>query len=320
MIEVLIVVAVSGIVVSGVVMLIKLVSDSLNVASTKIELQQYARQAMSVIARDLKSARASSIGNVGYNSGFERPVNIAITNSPPAGWQNPLPYNVQKIDARNPNLSSGFFAMALDNPTNFAYTTNYETTYESYVSTIPLSGAYLLTGWIKSTGKTAIHLLRGDGMEFGTGISTGTLATDNYWSSLSLTIPLTAGTFFKIRLENKSPGSMAYFDDISLSPLHVVFDQRSGSGEYRYERLAGLRDVSCRLYYDREEKSLYHQVWSGTNWVNDGANPVCRYVKSLMVINTGQKIFTVRLLLAKEYRAGKEIEYSVDIAMTPTMR
>lgn len=315
--EVMIVVAISGIVVSGVVMLIKLTADSLKVASTKIELQQYARQAITLITRDLKSARASSVGNVGYNSGFEQPSNVAITDGPPAGWQNPLPPNVQKIDARNPNLSSGFFAMQLDNPANFAYTTNYETTYESHVSTIPISGTYLLTGWIKSTGKTAIHLLRGDGMEFGTGISTGTLTTDNYWSSLSLAIPLTAGTFFKIKLQNTSPGSIAYFDDISLSPSHIVFDHSSGSGEYRYERLSRLRNLSYRLYYDHQEKSIYHQIWNGTEWVNEGDNPVCRYVKSFSVINTEQKIFSIHLLLAKEYRAGKEIEYSLDTSITP---
>jgi len=320
LVEIMIVVAICGIIGAGLFSLLKYVTMSGWTISAKIELQQNAREALSRISQDFKAAKASSIGNMGYNSGLEQPEDIRYPAGAPLGWQSPLPANVERIGTKDDNLKSGFYALKLVNPANLAETINYETIYESNVSTFEVTGDYLMSCWIKAEGAAEAHLLRPDGVEFSTKISTGCASSTGYWQYFNLITKKEAGTLFKIRLTNKTPGTSAYFDDISIAPLEIIFDAAGPSGEIRYEKYKENNICLYRLYFDAPNQCLYRQFFNGENWIDEGPNPLCKYLKKVIIRNYNQQSFSISLVLAKYSRKDKEEIYQLDSTITPLLK
>lgn len=310
LVELMIVVAICAVLGLGLSALIRFAMDAWRSGSVKIELQRNGQQAMYRIMRDFKEANASSIGNMAYNSGFEIPLELNSPTGSIYGWQIPLPADVEKIGSGDQNLKSGFFAMKLSR-----YPASADTDYDCVVSTMEFTGPYLLSGWIKAEGSAKIRLLRDTGGEI---TSTGSTSATTYWRYFyKVANQQNAGTRFKIRLSNVSPGTVAYFDNVSLCPVEIAFNAVSGSRACRYEKITGLKTSLYRLYYNAADKSLHRQVYDGGQWTDDGPDPLCQYVESLTIKNNNNGSFSIRLILAKPVRGGKKEIYQLDNTIVP---
>jgi len=310
LVELMIVVAIVSIIGVGLVNLIRISMNIWWAGGVKVELQHYAQEAMFWISKDLRSAKASSVGNVGYNSGFEIPLDSNLPSGDPYGWQSPLPAGVARISSNDPNLKSGFYGMKL---TNSGATVNYE----SEVATFSMTGTYTLSCWIKSDGPAEVRLLQDTGFDFIPAVSTGCATGSLYWQHLSITTSKAAGTKFKIRLTNANAGGTSYFDDVGIAPLKVEFNPSDPPGYFTYEKYTGLKINAWRLYYDPATRNLYRQVFDGLTWVTQSPDPLCQDVQAVVISNNEQTNFMVSLTLSKPVRAGKIEEYRVDNSITP---
>ncbi|MDD5492641.1 MAG: prepilin-type N-terminal cleavage/methylation domain-containing protein, partial [bacterium] len=240
LVEIMIVVSISCIVGLGLFYLIKFSTQMIWTSGVKLELQQNAQDAIYWIKQDFRSAKLSSIGNAGYNPGFESPQDIT---TPPDNWQSPFPGGISKIGVGNPNLKSGFYAIKTESAGGVV-------TYESAVSSFPYTGNYIFSCWIKSGGQTEARVLRDSGGNFGPPVVVGSAMATGYWQHYFVTTNRNAGEVFKIRLANLSPGTESYFDDICIAPQEVVFSSASAVNYIKYDKFTGLRSDQYRIYYD----------------------------------------------------------------------
>ncbi len=303
----MIVVAITCVVSLGLYYLIHLSTKIIWTSGAKLELQQNAQNAIYWIKEDFRSAKLSSIGNAGYNPGFEAPQNIT---SPPNGWQNPFPAGVSKIGVESPDLKSGFYAIKTDSAGGIV-------NYESAVSSFPYTGNYIFSGWIKSGGQTEVRLLRNSGLDFAPPVVIGSVAATGYWQHYFVTTNRTAGEFFKIRLANLSNNTESFFDDISIAPQEVVFSTAGVVNYINYDKFTGFRSDQYRLYYDPSTLTLYRQIWSDGQWANISPDPLGKYIRKATIKNLDQKNFSVTLELAKNSRANKVEEYQLHTTITP---
>jgi len=307
LVEIMIVVGICGIVTVALFYLIKLSTQMIWTSGTKLELQQNAQDAIYWIKEDFRSAKLSSIGNAGYNPGFESPQNIT---APPESWQDPFPAGISKIGVGSPHLKSGFYAIK-------AASTAGSVSYESAVSSFPYTGTYIFSGWIKAGGQTEVRLLRSSGSDFAPPVVIGTAAATGYWQQYFVMTNRTAGEFFKIRLANLTPGTESYFDDISIAPQEVVFSTATAVSFLDYYKFTGLRSDKYRLFYDSSTLILYRQMWGNGNWSNISPDPLSKYIRKATIRNVEQKNFSIILELAKNSRANKEEEYQLQTSVTP---
>lgn len=307
LVEIMIVVGISCAVSVGLYYLINLSTKIIWTSGAKLELQQNAQDAMYWIKEDFRSAKLSSIGNAGYNPGFEAPQNIT---SPPDGWQNPFPAGVSKIGVESPDLKSGFYAIKTDSAGGTVY-------YESAVASFPYTGKYIFSCWIKSGGQTEVRLVRNSGLDFAPPVVTGSAAATGYWQHYFVTTNRIAGESFKIRLGNLSNNTESFFDDISIAPQEVVFSTATAVNYVNYDKFTKLRSDQYRLYYDSSTFTLYRQMWSDGQWANVSPDPLGKYIRKAVIKNLDQKNFSVTLELTKSSRADKVEEYQLHTTITP---
>lgn len=303
LVEIMIVVGLSCVVSLGLYYLINLSSQIIWTSGAKLELQQNAQDAIYWIKNDFRSAKLSSIGNAGYNPGFEAPQNIT---SPPAGWSS-FPAGISKIGVESPHLKSGFYAIKTAGTVN----------YDSAVSVFPYTGTYVFSGWIKSGGQTEVRLLRGSGLDFAPPAVIGSAAATGFWQHYLVTTNRVAGESFIIRLRNYDNGTESFFDDISIAPQEVVFSTAATVNYLNYDKFTGLRSDQYRLYYDSSTLTLYRQMWSAGLWANMSPDPLGKYIRKVTIRNLEQKSFSITLELAKRSRANKEEEYQLHTSITP---
>jgi len=307
LVEMMIVVSISCVVTIGLFYLINFSTQSIWTSGAKLELQQNAQDAMYWIKEDFRSAKLSSIGNAGYNPGFEAPQNIT---APPDGWQNPFPAGISKIGVESLHLKSGFYAIKTDSAGGAV-------NYESAVSSFAYTGNYIFSCWIKSGGQTEVRLLRGGGGDFAPPVVLGSAMATGYWQHYIVPTNRLAGEFFKIRLANLSPGTESFFDDISIAPQEVVFSSATTVNYINYDKFTDLRSEPYRLYYDSATLTLYRQRWNDSQWTNISPDPLGKYIRKVTIKNIEQKNFSVTLELAKRSRANKEEEYQMHTSITP---
>jgi competence protein ComGC len=307
LVEIMIVVSISCLVTISLFYLIKLSTQIIWTSGAKLELQQNAQDALYWIKQDFRSAKLSSIGNAGYNPGFEAPQDIT---APPDAWQNPFPAGISKIGVGSPHLKSGFYAIKTDSAGGTV-------SYESAVSSFPYTGNYIFSCWIKSGGQTEVRLLRGSGWDFAPPVVIGSAVATGYWQHYLVTTNRAAGELFKIRLANLTPGTESFFDDISIAPQEVVFSTATAVNYINYDKFIGLRSDQYRLYYDSSTLTLYRQKWSDGQWANISPEPLGKYIRKATIKNLDQKNFSVTLELAKRSRANKEEEYQMHTSITP---
>jgi type II secretory pathway pseudopilin PulG len=307
LVEIMIVVGISSVVMAGLFYLIKLSTQIIWTSGAKLELQQNAQDAIYWIKEDFRSAKLSSIGNAGYNPGFESPQNIT---APPDAWQDPFPAGISKIGVGSPDLKSGFYAIK-------ANSAGGAVNYESAVSSFPYTGNYIFSGWIKSGGATEIRLLRGTGADFSPAVVIGSAAATGYWQHYFVLTSRTAGEVFKIRLANLTPGTESFFDDISVAPQEVIFSSATTVNYLNYDKFIALRSDQYRLYYDSATLTLYRQIWGDGHWSNISPDPLGKYMKKITIRNADQKNFSVTLEAAKRSRVDKEEEYQLNTSITP---
>lgn len=310
LIEVMIVVAISSIVGVGLFYLIKSATQIIWSSGAKIELQQNAQEAMYWITTDFKSCSPASIGNVNVNPGFEIPLSPDIPTGVPLGWQNPFPVGATKIGTDNPNLKSGFYALSL-------FDSSAGSSYESAIATFPVTGAYRLSCWLKVEGSAEVRVLREDGTDFAPAISTGCVSATGTWQYFCKEFNQNGNAKFKIQLRNPNPGFQAYFDDVSVSPLEMVFNETGAALYFPYERFAKLKNERCRLYYDTATLTLHRQIWQSEHWETVAPEPLSKYVRQLAIKNVEQNGFTLKLELAKPARADKEEKYQLQTSIAP---
>lgn len=310
LVELMIVVGLSCVVGFGLFQVIKLTTQIIWSGGAKIELQQNAQEAMYWIGNDFKSSLAASVGNINPNPGFEIPLDPATPVGSAYGWQDPLPVDVARIGSADPNIKSGLFALQLFNPIM-------GTTCESAVATFTITGDYIFSGWLNSTGPAEIRLLQENGINFMPAISTGCAAATGGWQYFSKAINQAAGTKFKIKLTTFNAGTSAYFDDVTVAPLEVVFTPGGANQYYNYEKFARMKSDRYRLYYDTTTLTLYRQQWNGGGWDTIAPDPLSRYVKQLTIKNLNQKNFSIILELAKTSQVNKEEVYRMNTSVTP---
>lgn len=307
LVEIMIVVSISCVVAMGLYYLINFSTQIIWASGAKLELQKNAQNAMYWIREDFRKAKFSSIGNAGYNPGFEAPQDIT---APPDGWQTPFPAGISKIGVGSPDLKSGFYAIKTASAGGTVY-------YESAVSSFPYTGNYIFSGWIKSGGQTEVRLLRSSGLNFAPSVVIGSAIATGYWQHYFVTTNRTAGEFFKIRLANLTPGTESFFDDISIAPQEVVFSSATAVNYINYDKFTGLRSDQYRIYYDSSTLTLYRQMWCNGLWANISPDPLGKYISKVTIKNSDHKIFSISLALAMKSRAYKEEEYQLHTSITP---
>lgn len=129
-------------------------------------------------------------------------------------------------------------------------------------------------------------------------------------------------------------GAGACFDDLSLSPTNVVFNngttytyctgKASSDVQLNKFKMYRLRyasvgasdpDFPGRLY--REHSSDNGQTWSPAGLTSDGV--ICRNVKRLEIINHNQESFELELILEIATGTGQKKEYKIRDIFTPTV-
>lgn len=127
-------------------------------------------------------------------------------------------------------------------------------------------------------------------------------------------------------------GGNGYFDDVSVSPVKVVFSSStavSTETDYEYyttKNQAKEDDLSrfdrYRLHYDQSKMELYRQRYVGpgpNDWKDDGPAPLCKNVARLTITNHNQESFDVELILEENVGEGKKKEYSLRNSFKPTV-
>lgn len=129
-------------------------------------------------------------------------------------------------------------------------------------------------------------------------------------------------------------GGMSIFDDVSLSPLSVVFSTSTTDRDYEYYTSKG-RDINdftrfkrYRLHYTpianvrdpAYPATLRRQRFDGATWIDDGPDNVCTNVKKFTITNIKQESFDVELILEKiTDAAGGKKEYKTNSQFTPAV-
>lgn len=304
LIEILVVVALLGITFLGIYRLFRYAFDSWWLGSSRLSLQQDAREAMYWIANDMKKAKRSSIGNLGTNTDFETPT---MSTGPFTGWTVPFPAGVYNVSSQNPQeiVRSGYHAAKLTSAVIVNYNSDTATPF-----VFPYTGNYIVSGWIFNSntaapvGNAEIRLMQPGGIDLVPAVSLSA-ATTGYWRYLTATFAQNQSTNFIVTLRNLQAGTTVYFDDIGVSPSVFTFNTATpadrffgygrigefpaGSENYRLHFSTGTTAIPLR-------NILREQKVSGT-WVPLTPLPLCKNVESVTITNYNQDYFEVILTL-----------------------
>ncbi len=208
LVEIMMVVAVMGVLFLGVFSLINKVTKGTWRIGGTLGMTSAASEAMYWIGNDFRNAKVSSIGNLGPNPGFEEPIQAEVS---PTGWDNIVPNSlIAKIGPTEPNIKNGFVSIKLS---------SYATAYFSNIITIPAARDYIISGWAKGNNITAnIGLVKGDETEFIPAITKSN--NQNYYVHLTSYVFLNLGQTARLKLSE--PDSIWNFDYDTTQP--VVWD------------------------------------------------------------------------------------------------
>ncbi|MFH1783663.1 MAG: prepilin-type N-terminal cleavage/methylation domain-containing protein [bacterium] len=322
LIEIIVVAAIIGIAFYGIIRLLKYSYDAWFLGSSRLTLQQEARQAMSIIGQDLKNSKRSSIGNLTFNVGFENPPgNAGELDS----W-NSTEFTGGKVFRvfGSTETRSGFGALKLVDDTSIA------NGYRSYkpmadggmYSTFTYTQDYVLSGWIMnsvvsiSSSTAEVRVVTPGNADLGAPsgpvfISTPTYQNANpYWVFISTTFPQTQNINFALRFTNFSEGTEVFFDDICVAPSSFGYV----GGAVNYQRPP---NTPMAMGYDSyrillnpagggvDSTHILRQKEDSPGVFNSfGLNPLTADVESFMIINNNQTSFDILLNLVDPDAGG----------------
>lgn len=181
LIELSIAIVISGVIFLGLFVLINRVTKGIWSLGGNIELTGQASEAMSLIGQDFRCAKASTMGNLAKNPGFEDPTQLSAA---PTDWELPTG-SVLKTGYSGPNIKSGLLAIkVLEN-----------TTYRSNSFNIPAGKNFILSGWVIKPG--SINIVKAsDNSNLIPLVSNANFA----WTHLTSTVNLVAAETAKLQL------------------------------------------------------------------------------------------------------------------------
>lgn len=182
LVEIMMVVTISGIIFMGVFLLINNSNMFVGSIGNDLILTDNASEAMYIISKDFKNAKASTMGNLGQNPGFEEP--MALTANPTA-WD-ALNVNVSKVGFTGSNIKSGISSIKITEAAS----------YNSNSFNIPANKNFILSGWSKKPG--SMNIIRSsDNSDLIAPVSNA----NSTWTHLTATVNLGAPETAKFKLQ-----------------------------------------------------------------------------------------------------------------------
>ncbi|MDA3793458.1 MAG: prepilin-type N-terminal cleavage/methylation domain-containing protein [Elusimicrobia bacterium] len=230
LIELMIVVAILGIVVLGLTSVFKTFLNSWWLARTKLTTQEDAREAAYWIVKDFKGARRTTLGSIVMNSGFER--GSGTDNA--YYWKELGDAGVSEGASRisssqvsdTATVRTGDYSIEItDVDDGFPY----EIESESFGVTS--STDYILSGWFRIEGSTVTEFsVKDSGGNSDLNVSATIPASEGEWGPFWATGTLTQDSYtIFVEYYSETNTNTIYIDDISLTPLSWVMVDNAGS-------------------------------------------------------------------------------------------
>ena len=252
LVELMVVVALMAIIFIPLVQIFKSFTNAWWAGKARMTVQAEARDAMYWFTKDMKSAYRHGIGNLVRNGGFDSPAEGNL-NQPPTGWD-PLPTDGSVVKISSPSTMG--FCIGVSQGATYSST---------FIFNLKSGVRYILTGKITNTNDPAIPANWSCGRiqvenEAGTVVYASTEtkhtnpAPDNpVWETVTApsaastdgTFTVTANVDCLVRLYNTGDANtIAYFENISVTPKMAVLVGTAGSGEWQVASDVGYPFVS----------------------------------------------------------------------------
>ncbi|MEA3506646.1 MAG: prepilin-type N-terminal cleavage/methylation domain-containing protein [Elusimicrobiota bacterium] len=231
LIELMIVVAILGIVVLGLTKVFKTFLDSWWLSRTKLTTQEDAREAAYWIVKEFKGGRRTTLGSIVLNSGFEEGSgdNVAYF------WDIDYVSALDPVERRHSSsevastatVRTGEYSLEI---TDFK-STGLSKDFESKPFDITNSTDYLLSGWFRIEGATVNAFgIKDSGGGIDLSVPNTTPPSEGEWVNFSTTGIINRGTdyYLFVNYESVTETDTIYIDDVSLTPVRWVMIDDTG--------------------------------------------------------------------------------------------